>query len=91
MLKFLTAVCILVHSGAEGAYLAKHVCLEEQLPVIFRDVAEFLLGYTGHSVLGTEETCLLPTYICGDGFCFTIPKIEVVNMVGDHNLIISET
>jgi hypothetical protein len=88
--KFPVKVNILIDSGAEVACLFKRLALEEQFPVVDREVPEPLLGFTGHPVAGTGESWVGKIHVRGDGYQNPIPTVEVVDMVGDHDLIIPE-
>lgn len=88
--KFPVGVRILVDSGAEVACLSYRVAVDEQFPIVEREVPEPLLGFTGRPVPGTGEYWIGKTHVRGNGFRITIPHIEVVDMVGDHDLIIPE-
>ena len=88
--KFPVGVRILVDSGAEVACLSMRVAMDNQFPVEFRETPEPLLGFTGHPVPGTGEAWVEKIHVRGEGFRVTIPTLEVVDMVGDHDVIIPE-
>ena len=83
-------VRILLDSGAEVACLAERVLRNKQYPVQKRGVPEPLLAFTGHPVPGTGKFWIRNLSVRGEDFRLTLPSVEVVDMVGDHDLIVPE-
>lgn len=88
--KFPMKIRHLMDSVAEVACLSQRVAWDKQFPVEEKKISELLLWFTECRMPATGEVWVWKIYDSGDGFRMTIPHVEILNIVRDHNLIIAE-
>lgn len=77
-------------AAAVFIWLSHRIVCGEQSGVEDKEISEPLLGFAGYPISGMVEVSVGKTHVRRDRFRISIPYVEIVHMVGDHNFIMSE-